>query len=235
MTLFNKIDIPSSIKSLPQVAQDFFMETYKKLYKGDNEATAFAIAWKATKSRLKKSEGCYVAMTEDFVTPEIYTFDLSFEPSGLIMNTANEELVMEAVLANTDFNSKGQAFTEVELNEIAEQINTFGSGMPDVDHEKLKELAAKFGNNQELILQEIKKEKGIFKSIKALVHNGKLWIQQHLDKRYKNKIEKYNKLSIEVFANVDKNTGRLSKPKYLGYTLTSNPSIKSLPAASIVA
>lgn len=230
---YNKIDIPKSVLSLPKVAQDFFMETYKKLYKGDNEAKAFAIAWEATKNRLRHSEGKYVAMTEDFVSPELYTFDLSYEPSGLIMNSVGEEIVMEAVLANTDMNSKGQFFTEEELNILAEQINKEGSGVPDVDHQKLIELAKKYGNNPDKIRAEIQKEKGIFKAIKAIVHNGKLWIQQHLDKRYKNHIEKFNKLSIEVFADVDKGTGRLKNPKYVGYTLTNNPSIKSLPSVTL--
>lgn len=234
MPFSNTMVLPQTIQNLPEVVREFYKETFNKVYKKGSEGKAHAIAWEATKRRLKHSEGKYVAFTEDFVSQDLYTFDLSYEPSGLIMNTLNEEIVMEAVLANTDANSKGQFFTEEELQIIAEQINKEGSGMPDVDHQKLIELAQKYGNNPDKIRAEIQKEKGIFKQIKAMVHNGKLWIQQHLDKRYKNHIDKFNKLSIEVFADVDKSTGRLKNPKYVGYTLTNKPSIKSLPAVTVL-
>ena len=225
---------PKNLESMPIAVQEFYKVTFKKIFDGSNAAKAHAIAWTATKNRLKHTHGQYVALTEDFIAPTLYTFDLSYEPSGLVMNNVNEEIVMEAVLANTDYNSKGQYFTEVELQELAEQINVQGSGMPDIDHQKLIELAAKYGKDTDKIMAEVKREKGIFKQIKAMVHNGKLWIQQHLDKRYKNHVDKDTKLSIEVFADVDKHTGRLSSPRYVGYTLTKKPSIKSLPAVTVM-
>ena len=47
-----------------------------------------------------------------------------------------------------------------------------------------------------------------------------------LDKRYKNHVDKFNSLSIEAFADSDESK-RLRNPKYLGFTFTNNPKLKS--------
>jgi hypothetical protein len=133
---------------------------------------------------------------------------------------------MEAILATTDKNTDNKFFTEDELSDISAQINTLGSTLPDVDHEKLQELVKKYGNNYEAIKTEIAKEKGVFKTIRSALKDGKLWIQAVLDKRYKNLVQKFGSLSIEALADADV-TGRLRQPKYLGFTFTNNPKLKA--------
>ena len=134
-------------------------------------------------------------------------------------------------MADTNKNTDGDFFTEEELKVIETQINTFGSTLPDVDHEKLNSLVQRYGNNYDAIVAELRKEKGIFKNIKAVFEKGKLWIQAVLDKRYKNHTEKFKGLSIESLAKRD-DDGRLRNPKYLGFTFTNNP---KLVAAKIAA
>jgi hypothetical protein len=115
---------------------------------------------------------------------------------------------------------------------MADQINTYGSTLPDVDHEKLMTLVKKHGRDQVAIMNSLKNEKGIFKSIKAAVTNGKLWIQAILDKRYKNHTDRFKALSIEAFADVEGD--RLTNPQYLGFTFTNTPKLPGAQIASVI-
>lgn len=222
-------DLPKVMTDvLPIEAQQLFVEVFnREKTAGFPDAVSFEIAWLVIKSKFKQVEGYWVAMSE---AATLYTFDMSDTETKVIMNSENEEIVIEAILADNTANTDGKFFTETELQDIATQINTFGSTLPDVDHEKLKGLVQKYGNNVEAIKAELQREKGIFKTIKAIVDKGKLWIQAALDKRYKNHTEKFKKLSIEAVADKGDN-GRLINPKYLGFTFTNVP---KLPGADIV-
>lgn len=225
-------DLPEVMTSiLPIEAQQMFVEIFnKEKSAGYSDAVAFEIAWVIIKSKFKNVEGYWVAMSEEFKTPELYTFEMSDADTKVIMNSENEEIVIEAILADNTLNTEGKFFTEEELQDIALQINSYGSTLPDVDHEKLKGLISKYGHNMDAIKAELRSEKGIFKTIKAVVDKGKLWIQAALDKRYKNHTEKFKKLSIEAVADSMPN-GRLIKPTYLGFTFTNTP---KLLGASVV-
>ena len=194
--------------------------------RGNSIADSELIALEVVKTKLVEKEGKLVAMSNAFKPTTIYTFQMSNPETKVIMNSENEEIVMEAILADTDKNTDGMFFSETELADINEQINLLGSTLPDVDHEKLKMLVAKYGRDDAKIKEEIAKEKGVFKTIKSMIKDGKLWIQTVLDKRYKNHLDKFNSLSIEAFADAD-TTKRLRNPKYLGFTFTNNPKLKS--------
>lgn len=236
MNITSANDLPDVMTSvLPIEAQQLFIEVFnREKSAGFNDATSFEIAWLVIKSKFKNVEGYWVAMSEDFKMPELYTFDMSEADTKVIMNSENEELVIEAILADNTLNTEGKFFTEEELVDIAAQINLHGSTLPDVDHEKLKGLIAKYGNNMDAIKHELKSEKGFFKSIKAVVEKGKLWIQAALDKRYKNHTDKFKKLSIEAVADSD-NDGRLRKPTYLGFTFTNTPKLAGASVVSVSA
>lgn len=215
---------------LPDAAKSAFIEVFNNSYnKHKSEAQAFATAWSVIKQRFRKVDGKYVAMSEDFKNPVLYTFQLSEPTTKIVMNADIEEIVMDAVLATDEVNTDGKYFTIQELEELAMQINTSGSTLPDVDHEVLSNLIKAHRNNYDRIKTELYQRKGIMKSIKAVVDKGKLWIQATLDKRYKNHIDRFKGLSIEAVADSDE-SGRLTHPTYLGFTFTNTP---KLPSAQI--
>lgn len=214
---------------LPIEGQNYFDEVYAQALKNSGSSIfAEQIATKMVVAKLVKQDGKLVALSENFKPVEIYTFEMQKCESKIIMNSENEEFVMEAVLANTDKNTDGKFFTETELQDMSSQINALGSTLPDVDHEKLNILVRKYGSNYAAIKAELAKEKGIFKTIRSALKDGKLWIQAVLDKRYKNAAQKFDSLSIEALADSNDITGRLTNPKYLGFTFTQSPKIKSV-------
>jgi cation transport regulator ChaB len=228
-------DLPTVITEvLPFEAQQLFVEVYnREISSGFSDALAFEIAWTVIKSKFKLVEGYWVAMSQDFIAPEFYTFELSEEDTKIVMNSDTEEIIMEAILADNTYNNKGEFFEEEDLQAIAAQINAFGSTLPDVDHEKLQSLVTKYGNNIEAIRGELQKEKGIFKKITAIVEKGKLWIQAALDKRYKNHTDKFKKLSIEAYGDKDRNTGRIKNPIYMGFTFTNKARLANAKIVSV--
>lgn len=219
----------NSIKQLlPQEGKDFYNKTYvAALKKSGNLNVAQIIAWNEVKKRLVPGETGLIANSESFKEAKIYTFKMKEEDTKIVMNSETGELIMEAVLATTDKNTEGKSFTHQALEDINAQINMHGSTLPDVEHETLKMLVRKHGRNPDAIITDMKKEKGIFKSIKSIIRDGKLWIQAFLDKRYKNHVDKFKALSIEAFADSD-SAGKLENPKYVGFTFTNTPKLKGL-------
>lgn len=244
-------DLPAVVKKvLTSEAQEYFLEVYLEAFKDYDESTSMQIAWKLVtakffkageggnyvihnhyygKSESEDDEQEVVGMSEEF---KLTSFDMKEPEVKLIMNGDSEEIILEAILATTDRNTEGMFFTEKELNEISEQINVLGSSLPDVNHEKLMSLYTKIGNDPERLRTELKKEKGVFKNIKAAVKDGALWIQGVLDKRYKSVVKNFSGLSIEALTTAEKETGRLKNPHYLGFTLTNNPKLKRAQIAA---
>ena len=217
---------------LPKEGKNFYNKVYLEALKASNNvAVAQTIAWKEVKKRLIPTDSGLVANSDSFKEAKVYSFQMKNEDTKIVMNSDTGEIIMEAVLASTDANNEGKSFTPEALEDINAQINIHGSTLPDVEHEKLQLLVKKHGRNQNAIINELKVEKGIFKSIKSMIRDGKLWIQAFLDKRYKNHVDKFKALSIEAFAENDGN-GKLERPKYLGFTFTNDPSIKNTRIAS---
>jgi RNA recognition motif-containing protein len=221
------------IKDLPKPAQDLFMEVYSSQLDKNPEPIAFAVAWETLKTKLVKQDNGILALSEEFDN-KFFTFELSESETKVVMNSENEELVIEAILADNTYNTSNQFFAEEDLQDIANQINTYGSTLPDIDHEKLQSLVQKYGNNVDAIKMELQKEKGIFKKISAIVNEGKLWIQAALDKRYKNHTDKFKKLSIEAYGDKD-STGRIRNPVYMGFTFTNKPKLVNADIVSVKA
>lgn len=226
-------DVADSIRAmLPSDGKQLFNEIYDlQRQQGSSDSVAVNVAWNIVKSKMQPKGDSLVAMSGSFIPPKIHSITMDSPEVTVVMNSETEEIILDAVLADTNKNTDGDFFTEEELKVIETQINTFGSTLPDVDHEKLNSLVKRYGNNYDAIVAELKKEKGIFKNIKAVFDKGKLWIQAVLDKRYKNHTEKFKGLSIESLAKRD-DSGRLKNPKYLGFTFTNNP---KLSAAKIAA
>ena len=231
MKVMRTDDLPKAMKeTMPDSALKLFLDIYNhEKMAGLSDAVSFEIAWIIIKKRFTLIEGFWVAMSKSFEQPKLYSFNMEVE-GDIVMNSENEELVLDAVLADTTMNSKGQYFNEEDLQTISEQINTLGSTLPDVDHEKLMELIKIHGGDVDVIREELKNTKGIFKSIQATLKKGKLWIQAVLDKRYKNHAESFKGLSIEAFGD-KQDDGRIKNPEYLGFTFTNNPELKEAKIA----
>jgi hypothetical protein len=227
-------DLPKVMReTMPEEALALFLHIFNvEKQAGLSDADSFEIAWLIIKKKFRQVEGTWVAESNEM--PEIFTFEMDTEDPKIVMNSETEELVMDAILADNTPNKEGKFFTEEELQDIAGQINTWGSTLPDVDHEKLTSLIKKYGRDTDKIRAELRNEKGIFKSIKAVVEKGKLWIQTALDKRYKNHTDKFKSLSIEALADSEP-SGRLRKPIYLGFTFTNNPKLINADIVKVAA
>lgn len=202
------------------------------LLSGGNRDYADIVAFKAISPFFKESSEGLVVNDEDFTDTSLVSIGLEFCEPRIVMNGDSEEVLIEAVMADTTPNDKGQYFTETELTLIANQINTDGSTLPDEGHSVLKSLVEKFGSNYDAIEARIKEEKGIFNTIKAVVKDGKLWFQAFLDKKYKEIVSKYKGISIEVLGD-DNGSGRMMAPRYLGFTLTNSPRLNAAKIARV--
>lgn len=225
--------VPSSVaKILPAEGVQFYEQSFTKLYNSlGSEELAHEGAWTLTRARMRVVGEELVACSEDFIAPQLFQFALQPAEEILIKNHDDGTIELDAVLATTEARrSDGKAFDEEALHELARQINEEGSTFPDVDHAILAKLAEKYGPDADAIKANIKREKGVFNRIKAAVKDGKLWIKAFLDKRYKNYVERFSNLSIEAFATPV--NGRLTKPKYLGFTFTNTPQLAGAQIAS---
>lgn len=215
-----------NITFLPREAKQFYTDVYNKSYSRNRNVTrSHEVAWTMTKSRLRKVGETLVCNSEDFVTPSVYTFQLEPASEVLITNHANGDVEVDMVLATTEQRkTDGAAFTEEALGILAEQINAEGSTLPDVDHAVLAAIVKEHWPNKTRILAEVRKQKGTFKTIKAAVQDGKLWVKAILAKPFAALAEKFKKVSIEAFGHVDSN-GLIHKPTYAGFTFTPNPQL----------
>jgi len=216
--------LPPYIKKLPKSVQHAWMSVFNASFKKYGEERAFAIANGWVKKRLKKKGTVYVGKSEDFVGYDYLTFDLTPENSELIVqNSEDGEIVLSAILVDNETDIRGRRFSESFLESLANQINTEGTTLPDIDHEELNQLL-KDNQDVETLYTKLKSRKGILKSIRAKIVNGRLFISAFLDKRYRNHINKYKSLSIEAAVPrnmIDKNV--FYGGKLLGFTFTNKP------------
>ncbi len=215
---------------LPTTGVNLYNEVVQaQLHKGNTQGFAQEVAWNIVKSKFVKQEGKWVANSDAFVKPELYEFVFEATGEELVLNDEAGELVLDAVLASTKsfINPNGEArqFTEESLQELADQINLQGSTSPTFSHDELQNVVMKHGFDYEVVANELKSNRGLLKSIKAIVKEGKLWIRALLDKRYKNHVHKFKGVSLEAFTTPKGNT--LTKPQYLGFILTNSPRDKS--------
>jgi cation transport regulator ChaB len=234
-------DLPASVKKLPQAVQKVYSEAYCHVYKGKGtEAKSHAIAWGVVKKRLNHSKGKYMALSSAFAPVEYYTFNLCAPENQLIINATGDEITFEGILASTDSFQQDattiRKFSEEALKDLAEQINTHGSSHPDVDHETMKNLVKQYGNNYDMIMNSLPKNKGFIKSIQAVYENGKLWIKGILDSSYRKMMKVVRGMSIEAISqDVDVQSSTINKAKYLGFTFAvkSNPKIPSARVTAV--
>ena len=216
------------IHFMPKPAQDYYKAVYEdSLARTGDSLLASKVAWNMVKMRLKfREDGTIEAMEIDFIDPKLISMPMEPVNEVLVQNSANGEIELDAVLATTERQRKdGGYYTEVELEQLAAQINAEGSSLPDIEHEVLENLKRQYNYNPELVANAIKRgEKGLFKTITATVRDGRLWIKAFLDKRYKNHVDKFKFLSIEALSKRAAD-GRLFDPLYLGFTFTGNPQL----------
>ena len=216
---------------LPEEGKKFYDASYLKLLVStEDPVLAEEGATALVKARLVEREGVLVANSESFAPVKVFQFSLEPREGEVIIKNSEDGIELDAVLATTEGRrTDGARFTVESLEELAAQINSEGSTFPDVDHQTLTKLEEQYAFDMDGLMAAIKREKGVFRSIKAAVKEGKLWIKAFLDKRYKNYSDKFKNLSIEAAA-LKTADNRLVKPKYIGFTFTNNP---QLPGAGI--
>jgi hypothetical protein len=166
----------------------------------------------------------------------VSVFRFALEPAEggevIVRNADDGSVEFDAVLATTEpRRTDGAMFTEEALSDLADQINREGSSFPDVDHATLARLEQQYGFDVDALIAAVKREKGVFKSIKAAVKNGKLWIRASLDKRYHNYVGRFKNLSVEAAA-IKTADNRLLRPRYIGFTFTNTPQLAGAKIAS---
>jgi cation transport regulator ChaB len=223
---------PSTIKKLPLSAQKMFKDTFTKVHQDSHsEAKAFAIAWGAIKTRLQPSEGKFIALSDAFVEERMFEFPVISEGQNtFVMNAVGDEIEFEGILASTGYFISGDLqrlrFSEEALKELAEDINKNGSTLPDFDHKAAINAYKNYGKNEQLILNSLKEQKGLIKSIQAVYKDGKLWIKGVLSSAYKKVMHQVRGMSIEAITR--KIDGDLiKKSAYMGFTfaLKSKPQL----------
>ena len=223
--------IPSSIdKILPSTGKAFYLDALNKAkVKGYDDVVSHRIAWSVTKDKFKKNSEGLIALSEDFVKPELLSFSLNSDGAELVINGDGDGFFFEGTLANvfdSFITSSGfsRKFDEEALLSLAEQINSMGSTMPDFNHSELTKVLEST-SDPEAILNSLKKRKGLITEIKAVVKDGHLWVRGKLDSRYKSMVNRLKGISIESLATNIKG-GLVKGAKYLGFTFTDKPQMK---------
>lgn len=164
----------------------------------------------------------------------ILSLNLISKEKVLFSNDANGDIIMDAVLASDlPRQSDKLQYTASALQSMADQINVDGLTLPDVEHETWNKLLEESADTSEF-KSRLKQQKGMLKKVKAFVANGKLFIRAWLDKRYKNHTDKFNNLSIETYAPINKRNGnKIEWAEALGLTFTNNPEIGNANILSV--
>lgn len=207
--------LPSYVKKLPKAARARWIAIFNNTLKTSGESTAFTVANGWLKKHLTTKS--LTSKTSDSPSVEYYTLDFSFTGNEMVVKTEGEEEYIEAVLSDSDYDRDGKRLTTELLYELAEQINSNGL-VGDFDHEQFDELKKKYYHNPQIVIDEMKKKKGIAKAVKAIVENGKLWIRALIDKRYKKRILQSKGLSLEGFFNREVGSDTYNAGTILGFT-----------------
>jgi hypothetical protein len=156
---------------------------------------------------------------------EFKSFKLDAAKEQMISYSENGEIVLEAILADTNYSSDGFAMTDSALISMAEQINNNGLAMPDIEHQDYNAVL-KSSETYDEFKTELKKKKGLLTKVKAFYNDGKLLIKAWLDKRYKKHTDAYKSLSIEARAKFDpQDSTRIIDAEPLSFTFTNSPKI----------
>lgn len=224
--------LPSYVKKLSKPVRARWIAIFNQYYQKSGESIAFKMANGWLKKNLSKTNKEVAAKTINNGSLEIYTLRFSLPEEELVIKTFGDEEYIEAVLTDIGLDEHGNDYDESFLYEIADQINREGI-IGDFDHEYMKELR-KQGLSPQEIANKLKGKKGIAKAVKALVRNGKLWIQAQIDKRYKKRIMNSRGLSIEGLFSRKEGTKTYHSGTVVGFTFAENDQPAN-PRAGVVA
>lgn len=217
--------LPAYIRKLPEFVQKSWMKVFNASFSQYGESKAFAIANSWVKKRLKKTGEGFTANSADFGYLEVYSFQLQPDGEEFIKNSEDGELTLTGILSDTipwinPSTGEVMSYTPECLETFANQINTEGTTMPDLEHSEYDQILEE-SNNVDEVYDKLKQRKGLLKDIKAVYDNGKLYIKAKLDKRYRNYARLYKSLSIEAYP---KRVGnKYVGGKVLGFTFTNKP------------
>jgi hypothetical protein len=164
---------------------------------------------------------------------EFVSFTLQPKDIEMVSMSEDGDIVIDAVLADNNYNSAGKRFTDEALISMAEQINNKGMALPDIAHEEYDKLLETTATAEEF-KKRLKEKKGLLTRVKAFYEDGKLFIKAFLDKRYKRHTQIYKNLSIEAHVPMNRqkdDTYMWAEP--LSFTFTNNPKIAGAEILSV--
>jgi len=219
----NNNELPSTIRKLPYDAQSLYRGAFNKVNPKYDSMTSGRVAWELVKKRFTRVGTEWVAKG---MSRKMFVFDMKVSDNVFIKKADDGEYYLEATLSDTDFDGEGNKFTAEALEDYATQINTFGvSG--NITHKSWDEFTLENSHlsEEDFVKKARSERKGIFKTIKAVFKEGKLWIKALIDKRYMNHVRKFNRVSIEALVPSRYQDNKVyQKGGYvLGFALDNNP------------
>ena len=219
----NNNELPTTIKKLPYDAQSLYRGAYNKVSPKYDEVTSGRVAWEIVKKKFTRINKEWVAKG---MSRNLYVFNMKVSEDIFIKKADDGVYYLEATLSDTDVDGQGKRFTAEALEDYANQINTFGvSG--NITHKSWDDFTVSNSHlsEEEFIKKARSERKGIFKTIKAVFKEGKLWIKALIDKRYMNHVKKFNRVSIEALVptRYQNNNEYQKGGVVLGFALDNNP------------
>lgn len=214
----NSNQLPEYVKKLSAKTKSKWMSIFNEVYKAEGEKMAFAVANTWLKKHVKKKE--VAPKTENIRS--IVKFEVDFTKE-LISKTEDGSEYISAVLSDNLTDSVGDKIPDSILEKWAKQIN---SDMPvgDIDHTKFEQLV-QANVSEDTIKKELRNKKGIARAVKALVKDGRLWVQLLVDKRYRKVVRDAKGLSIEAALSRNPSTNEIVDGDLFGFTfgIHNNP------------
>lgn len=207
--------IPNYISKLPKKTQQSWAALYEQYQpRGDDVALFAANTW--LKSTIRTTQA--IAATQGAMR-KVLRFEVD-TTKEFIKRTDDGEEYISAMLTDVLENVDGNPLPIELLQKWADKINAGESILADIDHEEYKRVLSS-ALTEKQVKEMMRKKPSIARSVKAVVQDGKLWVQAIVDKRYKNAIKKANGVSIEAIIETN-DEGRVVDGDLLGWTFAVN-------------
>lgn len=168
------------------------------------------------------------------IPEEFVSMSLEPKQGEFITYSEDGEIIIEAVIADDNYNDLGMRFSKNALKGMADVINKEGIALPDIEHQAYAQILNEAATAEE-VKEKLKSKKGMLKKIKAFYENGVLIVRAWLNKKYKKYAELYSKISIEAFSPSQYHNGdtyEMAEP--LSFTFTNTPRLKNARVLSVM-
>ena len=207
-------DLPSRIKSLSLQKRKVWVGIFNSVFETDGEKLAFIAAntWLLKEAKKEKKE--LMARSEK---TRIIKLELQKEDGKFIKRSDDGEDYVSFLLQDVNGDNDGVTYTPEVLQKWADQINAGDIVKGDINHLAFDE-ALLSSVQEKTIKDKLRGKPSIAKAVKAIFENGKLWVRAVIDKRYRNKIDESNGVSLEALTISDEETNMVHGGELLGFS-----------------